>query len=65
MLHMLPMMNRLRTWLRSEKGQAMSEYGLVLAIAAVGVIAVLIAFRDELRTIFTSIIDSMKNGTSS
>lgn len=44
---------------RSEAGQSMSEYGLVLAIVAVGVIGALIGLRDQLKALFQSIASSL------
>jgi pilus assembly protein Flp/PilA len=45
-------MNRLmqgvRRFLRDEDGAAIAEYGLLLAIVAVGLIAILTAFRDDI-----------------
>jgi Flp pilus assembly pilin Flp len=41
-------MNSARRFLREEDGAAIAEYGLLLAIVAVGLIAVLTAFRDEI-----------------
>jgi pilus assembly protein Flp/PilA len=41
---------QVREFLREEDGAAVAEYGLLLAIVAVGMITVLTAFRNELRT---------------
>lgn len=57
------MVKRIFNWMRSEEGQAMSEYGLVLAIAAVGVIAVLVAFREQLKALFNSVVANMRAET--
>lgn len=57
------MVKQVLNWVRSEEGQAMSEYGLVLAIAAVGVIAVLVAFREQLKALFNSVVASMRAET--
>lgn len=46
--------------LQSQRGQAMSEYGLVLALVALGLVAALVAFRQELAGIFTALTDSLK-----
>lgn len=59
------MCKRLQTLLRSNDGQAMSEYGLVLAIVAVALIGGIVAFRQELAAMFTSLTNSMKNQTPS
>jgi pilus assembly protein Flp/PilA len=45
-------MNRMtkgvRRFLREDDGAAIAEYGLLLAIVAVGMIGILTAFRDEI-----------------
>jgi Flp pilus assembly pilin Flp len=45
-------MNRItqgvRRFVREEDGAAIAEYGLLLAIVAVGLIAILTAFRDDI-----------------
>lgn len=40
---------QLRTFVSEEDGAAIAEYGLLLAIVAVGMITVLTAFRSELQ----------------
>lgn len=49
------MLGLLKRLLKEEEGQAMSEYGLVLGIIAVGVIVALTALRDQLKTLFDTI----------
>lgn len=41
-----------------ETGQGMTEYGLIIGIVAVLLIAVLVAFKDKLIQIFNSITNS-------
>ena len=41
---------QVREFIRDENGAAVAEYGLLLAIVAVGMITVLTAFRNELKT---------------
>ena len=41
---------QVRAFVVEEDGAAVAEYGLLLAIVAVGMITVLTAFRNELRT---------------
>lgn len=43
----------------SEKGQAYVEYGILLAIVAVGLIAVLGFFRDDIRDAFNALGDKV------
>jgi pilus assembly protein Flp/PilA len=42
------MMQGVRRFLREDEGAAIAEYGLLLAIVAVGLIAILTAFRDDI-----------------
>lgn len=47
--------NLVRAFVREEDGAAIAEYGLLLAIVAIGVITILVAFRDQLNRIWTEI----------
>ncbi|MCL4424993.1 MAG: Flp family type IVb pilin [Firmicutes bacterium] len=49
---------------KDEKGQGMVEYGLIIALVAIGVIVVLGLLRDELTTTFNNIINSLKSAVS-
>ena len=49
---MLELVNRFWT---DESGQALTEYALIIALVSIGLILVLIAFRDELGRIFNAI----------
>ena len=44
------MMQGVRRFLREDEGAAIAEYGLLLAIVAVGLIAILTAFRNNIAT---------------
>lgn len=57
---MLSMVKRL--W-SEERGQGMTEYGLILALIVIGVITVLITMGDTLIEKFTAISDGL-NGTA-
>ena len=52
------MMSRL-TYLKSRKGQTLVEYGLILALVSIVVIAVLIALGDQIRNVFTRITNTL------
>lgn len=43
-----------RTWLRDESGQALSEYGLIIALIAVVAIAIVATFGKQIKEAFTS-----------
>jgi len=45
-----------------ESGQGMAEYGLILALVAVAVIAVLGLLGDQLVAIFNDVVDGLKTG---
>lgn len=52
------LMSRL-AYLQSRKGQTLVEYGLILALVSIVVIAVLIALGDQIRNVFTRITDTL------
>ena len=52
------LMSRL-AYLKSRKGQTLVEYGLILALVSIVVIAVLIALGDQIRNVFTRITDTL------
>lgn len=56
------LMLKLSSLIRNRKGQAMTEYGLIIALIAVVLIGVLIALRTQIAALFQSIIDSLKLG---
>lgn len=52
---------RLQSWLRRQKGQALSEYGLVIALVAVAAISALVLFRKEIINVLTDMTEGMKS----
>lgn len=50
-----------KAWLQDESGQALSEYGLLVAVIAVGVIVAIGVFRGKLITAFDSAGTSLGN----
>jgi pilus assembly protein Flp/PilA len=52
------MMSRLTT-LKSKKGQTLVEYGLILALVSIVVIAVLTLLGDQLKNIFSKITNTL------
>lgn len=46
-------------FLLDESGQAMTEYGLVIALVAAGVIGALTAFKEARETLFNNILDKL------
>ncbi|NEU30500.1 Flp family type IVb pilin [bacterium LRH843] len=53
------MLRAIKSVLNNEKGQALSEYGVILGIVLVAVIAVLITFGDAIVGVFNNIISSL------
>ncbi|WP_394139282.1 Flp family type IVb pilin [Cytobacillus oceanisediminis] len=49
------MLNRIKGLFIEEEGQGMTEYGMILGLVAVGVIAALIALKGKIVTLFTDI----------
>jgi pilus assembly protein Flp/PilA len=48
-----------RLW-KEEDGQGMTEYGLVLGLIAVGVVAILITMREEITALFNRAVTAIK-----
>lgn len=46
------MLKLAKKWFNDESGQAMSEYGLLIAIIAVALVTVLVTFREKLKNVF-------------
>jgi pilus assembly protein Flp/PilA len=53
------MMQSVRRFLREDDGAAIAEYGLLLAIVAVGLIAILTAFRNDIATWWNTMKDNI------
>ena len=47
------------TDLRREEGQTMTEYGVLLALIAIGVIAVLLVLGPKIATVFQKVSNSL------
>ena len=52
------MLKKIKSLFVEEEGQGMTEYGLVLGIIAVAVIAVLAALRNQIVALFQSVLDT-------
>ena len=50
---------KIRNYLKSERGQGMVEYGLIIALVAVVVIAALIFLGPKIAEIFTGVTDAI------
>jgi Flp pilus assembly pilin Flp len=49
----------IRIQLKREEGQTMAEYGLLIALIAILLVATLLVFKDALITTFTSISNKL------
>ncbi|WP_147534435.1 Flp family type IVb pilin [Bacillus marasmi] len=54
------MMKKIKGLFIEEQGQGMTEYGLILGLIALAVVALLGAFGDELNTKFQEILDELR-----
>jgi pilus assembly protein Flp/PilA len=59
------MLNKIKGLFIEEKGQGMTEYGLILGLIAVGVIAVLITLGDEISSVFSDLVSKLQGSTES
>lgn len=58
------MMNKIKGLLKEEQGQGMTEYGLVLGLIAVAVVAALIAMREHIIALFDNAEDTINTGVT-
>jgi pilus assembly protein Flp/PilA len=56
---MLSLYTRLMAWFDSEEGQSMAEYGLIIALVALVVIAALTLIGTNLQSLFNSIAGTL------
>lgn len=52
----------LRARAAEERGAVMAEYGLLLAVIALAIIATLVLFRDELTSVFSNATTTLNTG---
>ncbi|MBA1334359.1 MAG: hypothetical protein HPY66_2208 [Firmicutes bacterium] len=48
------MLSMIKNFLSDERGQASTEYGVIIGVIAVGIIAAAIIFRDKIINVFTN-----------
>ncbi len=53
-----------RFW-TDESGQGLTEYALIIALVSIGLIAILIVFRDAIGDVFKNISDRLGNAPGS
>ncbi len=54
------MLKLAKKWFNDESGQAMTEYGLLIAIIAVAVVGALILLKDKLIGVFTKAANELQ-----
>lgn len=52
-------MLKIKSFFKDESGQAMTEYGLIIALVAVALVASLVIFRDLIGGVFSNIAASL------
>lgn len=57
------MLNSVKNLIVDEKGQGMTEYGLVLGIVGIGAIVALVALRDQIATLLQNIKSKIFDNT--
>jgi pilus assembly protein Flp/PilA len=55
------MLRKLKGLVVEEKGQGMTEYGLVLGLIAVGAVGALALLRDEITEMFDNVVSMVQN----
>lgn len=58
------MMNALKSLVKDEQGQGMTEYGLVLGLIAVAVVGALIALRGHIIDLFDNAQETVGTGVT-
>ncbi|HSG47242.1 MAG TPA: Flp family type IVb pilin [Longimicrobiales bacterium] len=59
------MLSTLSKFWKDESGQGLTEYALILALVSVGLIAVMIVFRDAIGGIFNRIAQVLEDAPNS
>ncbi|MEH7501325.1 Flp family type IVb pilin [Neobacillus drentensis] len=57
------MLQKMKNLVVQEEGQALTEYGLIIALVSVLLAGVLITFKGELANVFTNIATALKKTT--
>ena len=58
------MMNRMNALIRSEEGQGMTEYIIIVALIAIAAIGVITVFGQNLRALFAASANALAGNTS-
>lgn len=57
------MLTKMKNLFVEEKGQGMTEYGLVLGVIGIGAIVALVALRDQITALIQSVRDNIFSNT--
>nr|WP_309098576.1 Flp family type IVb pilin [Fredinandcohnia onubensis] len=57
-------MQKIKQFFTEEKGQGMTEYGLILGLIALAAVAVMTLFGKEIANKFQAVVDQLKGTTS-
>ncbi len=57
------MLTKIKGLFVEEQGQGMTEYGLVLGVVAIGIIAALVLLRDQISTLINSVVTNLSTNT--
>jgi len=52
---------QVQNWIRRQEGQALSEYGMLIALVLVACIGAITAFRDQIKQILADVTRMMTN----
>jgi pilus assembly protein Flp/PilA len=55
---------KMKALLTEEKGQGMTEYGLVLGVIAVAVVGLLVTLRGQIVTMFNNVVTAVTGATT-
>ncbi len=55
----------LSKFMKDESGQGLVEYALIIALVAIGLIAILVVFRNAIGNVFKKASNSLNNAPSS
>jgi len=58
-------MQMLQSFWTDESGQGLTEYAAIIALVSIGLMLVLIAFRNELGRIYNTIVGELRTQTGS
>lgn len=53
------MFNKLRRFLRDEEGASSVEYGLIVGLIAIAIVAILVLIGPRLSTVYSKVYDSL------